>query len=397
LHAGYYVTAGGSNANNGSSTSPWSLSYALSGAGGVIHPGDTVWLRGGTYNTGQLVSTITGTVLAPIIVRQYPGERATINTSPGDWTVQGSDVWFQGFEVAQSAAGGYGISVSAPRSKFINLVIHDAQYSGMGNWIAAVGSEVTGCLIYNNGTRNNQDHGIYIQNNVATTKLFQDNIVFNNWAVGLHTYAQASSGETGWIRNVTYDGNVLFGTSLIGGALAYDLLVGGSVAAGPVVVVNRNYVYRTDGNLGVELGYSSSNTDLTYTNNYIGRATTHVGSWSPLLQSGNSINTAGTSPDLTVVRPNPYEAGRGNIVIYNWTGAANVSVDLSSILAVGQSYKILNAQDFFGTPVVSGTYSGGTVSIPMAGIPAPTPVGRGRAGPTTGPTFQVFVVRLAGA
>src|SRR5205807_416285 len=43
-HAGYYVTPGGLSTNSGNSSSPWSLSYALGGAGGVIQPGDTVWL-----------------------------------------------------------------------------------------------------------------------------------------------------------------------------------------------------------------------------------------------------------------------------------------------------------------------------------------------------------------
>ena len=97
------------------------------------------------------------------------------------------------------------------------------------------------------------------------------------------------------------------------------------------------------------------------------------------------------------VRPNRYEPGRANIIVYNWDNSASVNVDLSTVLTAGQSYTIVNAQNFFGSPVTSGTYNGGTIGIPMAGISAPTPIGRGRAGPVTGPTFQVFVVRLAGS
>src|SRR5213078_3276221 len=57
---------------------PWNLATALSGGNGKVQPGDTVWLRGGTY-AGQFRSTLTGTAAAPIVVRQYPGERAIID------------------------------------------------------------------------------------------------------------------------------------------------------------------------------------------------------------------------------------------------------------------------------------------------------------------------------
>ena len=97
------------------------------------------------------------------------------------------------------------------------------------------------------------------------------------------------------------------------------------------------------------------------------------------------------------MRPNKYEAGRANIIVYNWANAATVNVDLSSVLSAGQAYKILNVQDFFGTPVVTGTYGGGTVGIPMGGISPPTPMFGPLSAPVTGPTFQAFVVRLQGS
>lgn len=44
---GYYVTAGGTSSGTGTTDRPWDLQTALDGAGGKVHPGDTVWLRGG--------------------------------------------------------------------------------------------------------------------------------------------------------------------------------------------------------------------------------------------------------------------------------------------------------------------------------------------------------------
>ena len=127
-------------------------------------------------------------------------------------------------------------------------------------------------------------------------------------------------------------------------------------------------------------------------------------SWQSTTGLGATDAVAGTTPTGTQVfiRPNRYEAGRANIVIYNWSNAATVAVDLSRALSIGQAYTIVNAQDFYGTPVASGTYAGGTVTLPMAGIAAPVPIGLGSnsltgPGPVTGPTFQVFIVRVQGS
>jgi len=69
-------------------------------------------------------------------------------------------------------------------------------------------------------------------------------------------------------------------------------------------------------------------------------------------------------------------------------------VDLSSVLNVGDRYEVRNVQDIFGSPVVSGTFRGGSISFPMAGITPPTPIGlTSSPAPVTGPYFNVFIVR----
>jgi hypothetical protein len=100
-----------------------------------------------------------------------------------------------------------------------------------------------------------------------------------------------------------------------------------------------------------------------------------------------------TRPTGTVIRisPNAYEAGRANIAIYNWDKKSTVNVDLSSVLSVGSAYEIRNAQDFFGAPVASGTYSGGSVALPMSGLSVASPIGWSAPDPT-GPEFNAFIV-----
>ena len=65
------------------------------------------------------------------------------------------------------------------------------------------------------------------------------------------------------------------------------------------------------------------------------------------------------------------------------------------MLNSGDHYEVHNVQDLFGAAVVSGTLAAGTstITIPMAGVPAPAPVGVHRSpAPKTGPEFDTFLV-----
>src|SRR5262249_34295816 len=91
-------------------------------------------------------------------------------------------------------------------------------------------------------------------------------------------------------------------------------------------------------------------------------------------QSANAFDSASTySASLPTgpwvyVRPNKYESKRANITIYDWNSSATVAVDLSGILSPGDQFVIQDAQNFYGPPVVQGTYQGGTISVPMTGL-----------------------------
>ena len=110
---------------------------------------------------------------------------------------------------------------------------------------------------------------------------------------------------------------------------------------------------------------------------------------------GTDVVTAEpVAPQVFVRSLAPYVAGRGHIIIYNWSMAASVPVDLSSVLTAGDSFAVWNVQDLFAaTPVLSGTYTGGTVTLPMAGVTPPPPLGGTRMPPRTAPEFDVFVVQ----
>jgi hypothetical protein len=90
----WYVSPTGSSTNAGTIDSPWSLSHAAGGAGGRIVPGDTVWVRGGTYSsqTGFKI-TVSGTATKNVTFKQYPGETVLLDGSIAEFTTIGNTAW----------------------------------------------------------------------------------------------------------------------------------------------------------------------------------------------------------------------------------------------------------------------------------------------------------------
>ena len=143
---GFYVSPTGSSSGDGSASRPWNLTTALAHPS-TVKGGDTLWLKGGTYK-GTFTSRLTGTSSAPVVLRQYPGERAIID---GTIYVSGANATYWGFEVMSSIAAPQdkmSIDVHAPGTKFINLVLHDAGGNGIGMWQEASNSEIYGSIIY---------------------------------------------------------------------------------------------------------------------------------------------------------------------------------------------------------------------------------------------------------
>jgi hypothetical protein len=197
-----------------------------------------------------------------------------------------------------------------------------------------------------------------------------------------------------YIRNVTLDGNVAWNSGAIASGRP-DFFAGSSEVMSGIVLRN-NFSYRSDLGETADLGwdYGPTHQDLTYTNNYfVGSA--HVARWRSVTQSNNTVlRTIPSTGTKVIVRPNPYELGRANIVVYNWSRQSSVAVDVSRVLRSGDRYEVRNAQNFAtGTPVLSGTYQGGSLSLPMSGTSPAKPIGRStKTPPTTGPRFNAFVL-----
>jgi hypothetical protein len=468
--AEFHVRPDGSPKGNGTLAAPWDLATALV-ATKDVKPGDTVWLHAGTYH-GGFTSRLSGRPGAPVVVRGVRGARVTIDTRPRDerdnglFALLGADAVFRDFEVTCShpvretkIPGSWpadirrgGVDVHGDCVAVVNLVVHDCA-SGFGFWAEGEGGEISGCLIYNNGWRGpdrGHGHAIYAQN-ARGTKRIKDNVIFHQFAYGIHVYGS----EKASLKGFDLDGNIAFENGCLTrrGDNAPGIMVGGASPAERIALRDNVVVGG-----GIRLGYpwGTTSEDVVCTGNYseglvvrdfrtgtIARNTIvahsqvvqleaarrlllgglrwddntyHVtdGRWGEcsVLEEGKTRSltfaqwreTTGFDTRSTfakgapstlrvVVRPNAHEPGRAHIAVLNPGALPEVEADLSGVLRAGQKFRVVSAKDFFGPALVSGRFDGKTVRLPVKPVTPPPPVGLPDVEfPVTEPRFAAFVV-----
>ena len=108
--------------------------------------------------------------------------------------------------------------------------------------------------------------------------------------------------------------------------------------------------------------------------------------------ASSSLASGGYGGVDVYLRPNKYEPGRANLIVYNWAKQATVPVRVSSVLPRGTSYEVRNVQDFYAPPVLTGIYTGEDLVLPMTGLTVAKPIGPFTAAAPIGPEFNAFVL-----
>jgi hypothetical protein len=280
--ADFHVAPDGTADGDGTAEKPWDLATALAPPA-AVRPGDTIWLKGGTY-VGGFESRLTGTREAPITVRGVPGERVTIDARPRDerdnalFLLAGADTVYRDFEVTcgdpkrtTEISGSWpedirrgNIDMRGDRIAVVNIVAHDLA-SGFGCWSEGEGGEVSGCLIYNcgwQGPDRGHGHAIYAQN-ARGTKRLADNIVFHQFGYGIHCYGSEKASLEGF----EIDGNIAFHNGCLArdGGGAPGVMVGGGCPVARAAVRDNVIVGG-----GIRLGYpwGTISEDVVCTGNY---------------------------------------------------------------------------------------------------------------------------------
>lgn len=257
--------------------------------------------------------------------------------------------------------------------------------------------------------------------------LTNDTIRYSN--ILLQTYTPYQIDNIQITDNLTYDSKSFYTYTSIYEA---DLLLGAFDVNSKNLVVENNYFsgkgrpglailnwdtvqynfntsyYDPNGTIGLVIPDGIDNSDYNWNyNNYYGGENTQQFSyqyapsinfeaWKALTGYDSGSNFFENKPDenYIVIQPNDYETGRANLLVYNWLNLSDITLNLSSTgLIEGQTFKIVDVQNFFGEPLYTGTYTGDnpTVTISTKGLSTMAPVGLG-AIPNTASEFLTLII-----
>jgi len=167
----FYVSTSGSDSNPGTLTAPWrTVQKALN----TVQAGQTAYVRAGTYSQNLLMSRA-GTAVAPITVRNYPGERPVLRPGTGatdNMPLQlGSGaayVRFQGLTI-EGATGPSTTNVyawgNAHNIELSQCELRNSQRQGFFSEATTSSIQLLGCYIHDNGGSGpiQLDHNVYME------------------------------------------------------------------------------------------------------------------------------------------------------------------------------------------------------------------------------------------
>ena len=302
--------------------------------------------------------------------------------------------------------GAVGVQALAGDNHYIiNNVIHGGA-QGLSIWDGADNVFTYGNIIYDNGwigSDRTHGHCIYTQNTFPGYKTFKHNLMESGLTrTNAGNYAFHAFGTSPVIEGINLHNNGIKGHTVIYSQNQYS----------DVISMTGNYCMGAlDPGLGyarIQVGKSyQPDVDLVFVDN-TGvniRRYAYAEGWDTVTQSGNTfydIDTnwaywfsypyhdsstglelsAGsyehdeiegnhvdlrytTGTDEYAFWQNEYDSNRAHLIILDLDKDNEVTVDLSSWISIGQTLTIRHFKDFYGTPVLTNTYTGGTIDVPI--------------------------------
>lgn len=284
----YYVSPSGDDADEGSFGKPW---RTLSKASAVAEAGDTVFIRGGTYNE-RLIPANGGTSESPIIFASYPGETAII-----DGTGVDVDNWWGIVHI-----------VSKNYVEIRNIRVQNSE--GMGIFTeGSTGVVIDGCTTVDtfvSGILCNTCTGIKITNNTVIRGAQQDN----------GSEQPATTCQECISVQETSDATIAFNTIHDGMNEGIDLKGGCSNCK-----VHDNHVYRQS-HCGIYIGeWDKHDRDIEVFNNTVHDCPGGV---------YVAVEYGGTCKNISVYDNLAYHNTQAGFTVAGW-GLASVTHDLDTI------------------------------------------------------------------
>ena len=325
--ATYYVAASGNDGNAGTAAAPW---QTLQHAANQVQAGDTVMVQAGSY-VGFVLGwnyPQDGTASAPISFIANPG---VIITSRDNETADGIDIEgpsyiiVDGFTVNNADGSITRAGIRAVEGS--NVIIRNNTCEYNGTWGIFTSHSDNVLIADNVAAYSVNQHGIYVSNS-CVGPVVRGNVIFGNYACGLHMNGDISQGGTGIITQALIEDNVIYNNGLGGGSgincdgvtnslfrnnLVYNEHGAGMSlyqidAAAPStdnVVVNNTFDVASDGKWAIQL-HNGSAGNVLFNNIFLNHNSAH-GS----IHIDDAASLAGTVSDYNVLIPT------GNVVTTN--------------------------------------------------------------------------------
>jgi hypothetical protein len=251
--------------------------------------------------------------------------------------------------------------------RIINCIVHGAS-EGFTSEIEDVDSLVYGCIVYGCGWKapdRGHGHCVYTQNK-DPNKTYSNCIFSTRYPDGQQTMQAYGTGNT-FLDHFYIEDNIFMdqGQFLLGGGATFH-----------DAHVNGNVFDTTPVWIGYSLNKARVNGDAVVTKNLVVDADIHFW-WIEALEEANNTIIGGKkliyaphSPDAIVtpggsppaaptilVKPNAFEPGRGNLVIFNWQSDSKpkVTVNFKGLVGAKRPFRLMDPKDFYGAPVAQGT------------------------------------------
>jgi parallel beta-helix repeat protein len=262
----YFVATTGSDSASGTITSPWlTLSYGVA----QLTPGDTLWVRAGTYSGSANVidsSSTTvpgGTAGSPITIGAYNSgtlETVFVQTPDGRNTIGLNSaaqtyLTFQDLILDGSLASninGQGVYVSGGASHNTLLRLSVRHYPNFGVVVSdnngnSPNNAIIDCYIHGNGSGSlaTNGHGIYITG--ASGTVITGNVIYGNLGYGIHLNEDDGLYNN---QNIVVSNNAVFSNGRNASVTEYGIVDDG----GQNNLIVNNLVYSNWGGILVYSG-----------------------------------------------------------------------------------------------------------------------------------------------